>query len=47
MPLWQVSSMPGQTPCVRSVSHLGGMYLVLEPLPPAMCSTWYRVILSL
>jgi hypothetical protein len=29
------------------VSHFGVMYWVLEPLSPAMCSTWYRVILSL
>ena len=32
--------MPGQMPWVRSVSHRGGMYLVLDPFPPAMCSTW-------
>ena len=35
------------TPWVFSVSQLGGVYRVLEPLSPAMCSTWYLVILSL
>lgn len=36
-----------QTPWVFNVPHFGGMYRVLDPLSPAICSTWYRVILSL
>lgn len=27
----------------RSVSHLSGLYFVLEPLSPVMCSTWNLV----
>ena len=42
-----VSSWDGHIPWVCSVWHFGGMYLVLEPFVPAMCSTWYRVIFSL
>ena len=39
--------MLGQTPWVRNVSQRGGTYFVRDPLPPAICSTWYRVNLSL
>lgn len=35
------------TPWVLSVEHLGGLYFVLDPLWPAMCSTWYLVRRSL
>jgi len=35
----QVSSLLQQTPWVCSVAHIGGMYFVLEPLLPAICST--------
>src|SRR4030042_6213980 len=30
-------------PWVLRVLHVGGVYLVLAPFSPAMCSIWYRV----